>query len=94
MQKLSSWLGSRLFLSYENLILDSVPASGHRATEDDDDGDDDDGDDDDVNDDDDAGVEPLRLRLLQLKIRNFHWNNWKFTILGCAQLPVGCVSSA
>ena len=30
----------------------------------------------------------------QLKIRNFNWNNWKFTILGCAQLPVGCVSSA
>ena len=26
----------------------------------------------DVDDDDDAGVEPLRLRLLQLKIRNFH----------------------
>ena len=34
----------------------------------------------------------LKIRSLQLKIRNFHWNNWKFTILGCAGLPAGCVS--
>ena len=28
----------------------------------------------------------LKIRLLQLKIKNFHWNNWKFAILGCAEL--------
>ena len=53
-------MGSVLFLSYENLILDSDPASGHRDTVDGDDGDD--GEDDDVGDDD--GVHPFRLLLL------------------------------
>ena len=38
-QRLSSWLGFRFYLSYENLILGFVPASGHRNTEDGDDGD-------------------------------------------------------
>ena len=42
-------MGFRLFLSYENLILDSVPASGHRDTEDGHDGGD--GDDEHVGDD-------------------------------------------
>ena len=63
-------MGSRLFLSYENLILDSFPASGHRDTEDGDDGGD--GDDDDVGDDDDAGVQPLRLLLLLCLLQHSH----------------------
>ena len=41
-QRLSSWLGFRFYLSYENLILGFVPASGHRNTEDGDDGENDD----------------------------------------------------
>ena len=57
-------MGSVLFLSYENLILDSGPASGHRDTED--------GDDDDVGDDDDAGVHPLRLLLLLRLLQHSH----------------------
>ena len=60
-------MGSVLFLSYENLILDSGPASRHRATEDGDDGDDDD-----VGDDDDAGVQPLRLLLLLCLLQHSH----------------------
>ena len=63
-------MGSRLFLSYENLILDSVPTSGHRDTGDGDDGDD--GDDDDVGDDDDTGVQPLRLLLLLRLLQHSH----------------------
>ena len=63
-------MGSLLFLSYENLILDSYPASGHRDTENGDDGDD--GEDDDVGDDDDAGVHPLRLLLLLRLLQHFH----------------------
>ena len=60
-------MGSVLFLSYENLIFDSGPASGHRDTEDGDDGDDDD-----VGDDDDAGVQPLRLLLLLRLLQHSH----------------------
>ena len=56
-----------LFLSYENLILDSDPASGHRDTEDGDDGEDDD-----VGDDDDASVHPLRLLLLLRLLQHSH----------------------
>ena len=63
-------MGSVLFLSYENLIFDSGPTSGHRDTEDGDDGDD--GDDDDVGDDDDAGVQPLRLLLLLRLLQHSH----------------------
>ena len=64
-------MGSLLFLSYENLILDSDPASGHRDTEDGDDGDDgEDGEDDDVGDD--AGVHPLRLLLLLRLLQHSH----------------------
>ena len=46
-----------LFLSYEDLILDSGPASGPRATEDG---------------DDDAGMQPLRLLLLLRLLHNSH----------------------
>ena len=61
-------MGSVFFLSYENLILDSDPASGHRDTEDVDDGDD--GEDDDVGDD--AGVHPLRRLLLLRLLQHSH----------------------
>ena len=60
-------MGSRLFLSYENLILDAVPASRHRDTEDGDDGDDDD-----VGDDADAGMQPLQLLLLLRLLQHSH----------------------
>ena len=56
--------------SYENLIFDSGPTSGHRDTEDGDDGDD--GDDDDVVDNDAAGVHPLRLLLLLRLLQHSH----------------------
>ena len=46
-----------LFLSYEDLILDSGPASGPRTTEDG---------------DDDAGVQPLRLLLLLRLLQHSH----------------------
>ena len=46
-----------LFLSYEDLILDSGTASGPRTTEDG---------------DDDAGVQPLRLLLLLRLLQHSH----------------------
>ena len=46
-----------LFLSYEDLILDSGTASGPRTTEDG---------------DNDAGVQPLRLLLLLRLLQHFH----------------------
>ena len=63
-------MGSVLFLSYENLILDFGSVSRHRDTGDGDDGDD--GDDDDVGDDDDDGVHPLRLLLLLRLLQHSH----------------------